>query len=62
MIGLLLMALSYAWLQAYTPARALLIGTYEECVAAGNPVMETYPPQCRTADGRLFVSAMGLPQ
>ncbi|MBY0539367.1 hypothetical protein K2P56_02955 [Patescibacteria group bacterium] len=61
-IGLLLMALTYAWWQAYTPARALLIGTFEECVAAGNPVMETYPPQCRTPDGRLFVSSMELPQ
>lgn len=61
-IGLLLIALTYAWWQAYTPARALLVTSFEECVAAGNPVMETYPPQCRTKDGRLFVSRMELPQ
>lgn len=30
------------------------IQIYEECVAAGNPVMETYPPQCRTKDGKIF--------
>ncbi|MFW5746571.1 MAG: hypothetical protein ACOCWQ_03395 [Nanoarchaeota archaeon] len=30
------------------------IVSFEECVDAGNPVMESYPRQCR-ADGRLFV-------
>lgn len=30
------------------------ITSFEECVAAGNPVMESYPRQCR-ADGALFV-------
>jgi len=32
-----------------------IITTFEECAAAGNPVMESYPEQCRTPDGRLFV-------
>lgn len=31
------------------------IATFEECAAAGNPVMESYPRQCRTTDGRIFV-------
>lgn len=31
------------------------ITSFEDCVAAGNPVMESYPEQCRTKDGRLFV-------
>lgn len=30
------------------------ISSFEECVAAGNPVMESYPRQCR-AQGTLFV-------
>ncbi len=30
------------------------IASFDECVAAGNPVMESYPRQCR-ADGELFV-------
>lgn len=34
-----------------------IITNFDECVAAGNPVMESYPEQCRTADGRLFVNA-----
>jgi hypothetical protein len=35
------------------------ITSFEECVAAGNPVMESYPPQCKTKDGRLFVEDIG---
>ena len=31
------------------------IASFEECVAAGNPVMESFPRQCRTEDGVLFV-------
>lgn len=30
------------------------ITSFEQCVAAGNPVMESHPRQCR-ADGKLFV-------
>ncbi|MBC7836667.1 hypothetical protein H7X87_02710 [Acetobacteraceae bacterium] len=29
--------------------------SFEACVAAGNPVMESYPRQCRSAEGVLFV-------
>lgn len=36
-----------------------IITNFQECVAAGNPVMESYPEQCRTADGRLFVNDDG---
>ena len=48
--------------------RELAISSFDECVAAGNPVMparmtddvqsggESHPEQCRTADGRLFVN------
>lgn len=31
-----------------------LIDNFEECVAAGYPVLESYPEQCRTRDGRTF--------
>jgi hypothetical protein len=37
------------------PVNQVVISNFEECVAAGNPVMESYPEQCRTADGQLFV-------
>ncbi len=35
------------------------IDSFEECVAAGNPVMESYPRQCRAGD-RTFVSLTDL--
>ena len=31
------------------------ITSFEECANSGRPVMESYPRQCRTSDGRLFV-------
>jgi hypothetical protein len=31
------------------------INSFDECAAAGYPVMESYPAQCRTPDGRNFV-------
>jgi hypothetical protein len=31
------------------------VDSFEECALAGNPVMESYPRQCRTADGKNFV-------
>jgi len=31
------------------------ITTFEQCAAAGYPIMESYPEQCRTPDGRNFV-------
>jgi hypothetical protein len=30
------------------------INSFEQCAAAGNPIMESYPAQCRTKDGRHF--------
>src|SRR3989344_618363 len=31
------------------------IASFEECVEAGYPIMESYPRQCRTPDGTLFI-------
>jgi len=31
---------------------------FESCVAAGNPVMESFPRQCRSDDGQLFVEVI----
>lgn len=36
--------------------RVLLISSFAECKAAGYPIMESYPEQCRTPDGRSFVN------
>jgi hypothetical protein len=34
------------------------ITNFEECVQAGNPVMESHPARCRTQDGRTFVQEL----
>jgi hypothetical protein len=30
--------------------------TFSECVAAGNPILESFPLQCTTADGKIFTN------
>lgn len=35
---------------------AVPITNFAECVAAGHPIMESYPEQCRTDDGKTFTN------
>ena len=35
------------------------INSFQECVAAGNPILESYPAQCKTKDGRTFIEDIG---
>ena len=35
-----------------------VITNFEECAAAGNAVMESYPRQCRSKDGHVFVEEL----
>ena len=35
-----------------------LVNSFETCVAAGNAVMESYPRQCRSDDGELFIEVI----
>ena len=35
------------------------INSYQECIDAGNPSMESYPAQCRTEDGKTFTQDIG---
>ena len=39
---------------SYTKKDGELILSFEDCVQAGYPVMESYPRQCKTLDGRTF--------
>lgn len=39
-------------------ANVVTITNFEECVAAGNPVMESYPRQCRAGD-QIFAEDIG---
>jgi hypothetical protein len=36
------------------------IDSFEQCIAAGNPAMESHPRQCRTVDGKHFVEQIDV--
>jgi len=36
------------------------INSFEECAQAGNPILEIYPEQCRTPDGRSFTRVISI--
>lgn len=42
-----------------TPVLGEQIATFDACVAAGYPVMESYPAQCKTPDGTTFIQDIG---
>ena len=35
------------------------VSSFTECVEAGNPIVESYPAQCRTPSGKVFVKDIG---
>jgi hypothetical protein len=40
------------------PESYVSIMNFEECSKAGYPILESYPPQCKTPDGRTFTQAV----
>ncbi len=54
LIVLTFVMLSVTLVVFYLQSKKMNVTNFEECVAAGNPVMESYPRQCR-ADGVLYV-------
>lgn len=52
-IGILLIGAAVGW-ALLKGQPTVKIGSFAECAAAGNPVMESYPRQCR-ANGVTFV-------
>ena len=60
---ILIIAAAAVWLSLYIGARranapTVDVSNFEECVAAGNPVMESYPRKC-TANGQTFTENIG---
>lgn len=37
-----------------------VVASFEECAAAGYPVMESHPRQCRTPDGRTYAEELSM--
>lgn len=52
---LAVIALLFTFLGPRKPVpRPRPVSNFEECIAGGNPIMESYPRQCMTPDGRNF--------
>lgn len=59
LVGLGFLFISIKKDKVETPDQDLSIENFDDCVAAGFAVMESYPEQCKTDDGRLFVNNIG---
>ena len=46
---------------AYQKSVYASIKNFDDCVAAGYPIMESYPEQCATPDGKTFVRSVNGP-
>ncbi len=64
-ISIIILTISFFWLNRYIyqakQAKVGEIDSFEACAAAGYPVMESYPEQCLTPDGRNFVRDISKP-
>jgi hypothetical protein len=49
---------AFMWYQQQVTTIAT-ISSFEECAAAGYPILESYPEQCRTPDGQSFTRDVG---
>lgn len=53
---LILIGLFNAYLD--TPTKKDQVTSFEQCVSAGNLILKSNPPQCRTPQGKLFVKKL----
>lgn len=60
-IGIVVAVIVISWgtIEITTKRSAPSINTFEECVSAGYSVLESYPRQCRTPDGKSFTEDIG---
>ncbi len=59
-IGIIVGGFLFFYKKASTPVLSD-IKSFEDCAMAGFPVMESFPRQCRTPDGRLFAEEITPP-
>ncbi len=59
-LGVIIIALIVWLVSTYsTHAPQNDITNFDECAAAGNPIMESYPARCMTKDGKSFTQDIG---
>jgi len=55
-VALIAGGLLYALAKNIEEQKILSITSFQECAEAGYPIMESYPEQCATPDGRTFIN------
>ncbi len=58
-VVILAVGIGLAWQQR---GQSVPVNSFEECVKAGNPIMETFPEQCMTKDKKVFVNQAWVEQ
>lgn len=58
-IILVLVGAVFAYRQYRKHVQVSKINSFNECAAAGFPILESYPPQCKTPDNRSFTQDIG---
>ena len=58
-LTLVLVGAFFWWSYKGTEEPVPTVTNFEECAALGYPIMESYPRQCRTPDGRIFIEDIG---
>lgn len=58
LIIFLIVAFGAVWKFSKKELQQPVITEFEECAKAGYPILETYPEQCRTPDGRSFTKSI----
>jgi len=59
-LAVALLLIAWAFVQLFPTRGQAAVATFDDCVAAGNPVAESYPRQCATIDGRVFIEETRL--
>ncbi|MFA5013236.1 MAG: Gmad2 immunoglobulin-like domain-containing protein [Candidatus Paceibacterota bacterium] len=59
LVILIVVVLAVAVFYYANKTEPIVVNSFDECVAAGYPVMESYPEQCKTPDGKTFVRDIG---
>ena len=59
LIILILVGVVLVWNYREGGKQMATISSFEECIAQGYPVLESYPRQCKTPDGETFVEDIG---
>ncbi len=54
----ILAVLSYYFIDKLSGEEAVTVSNFEECVARGYPVMESYPRRCNTPAGESFTEVL----